>query len=202
MTVTSTNYPELTTTVPIIVLDADGNYNPFKDVKKDDWFYEAVMWANEAEIANGISAQKFGPRDVCTRAQIVTFLWNAKGQPTYEGTVPFTDVAEDAWYYDAVLWATRNGITNGVSDTLFAPGQTCTRAEAMGFLWKAMGRSSVETEAAFTDVDESAWYCDAVNWAVEKNITTGISDTQFGPDYECQRAQIVAFMYRLMGPEA
>ena len=195
MTVTSITHPDLTVTVPVIV----GNVydNPFEDVTEDDWFYDAVLWAHEKGITKGISAQKFGPRQSCTRAQIVTFLWNAKGRPACEGTVPFTDVAEDAWYYDAVLWAMENGVTNGVSDTLFAPGQTCTRAEAMGFLWKACGKPRLPGTVSFEDVDESDWYYDAVNWAVKTDVAKGVSDTRFAPDYECQRAQIVSFFYRL-----
>ena len=197
MTATSVTHPDLTVTVPVIVLDVDENYNPFKDVTQDDWFYWDVLWAYRAEIINGLSEHKFGPRQSCTRAQLVTILWKAEGQPVCEGTLPFTDVPEDAWYYDAVLWAVENGVTDGVSETLFAPNQICTRAEAMGFLWKTWGKVNANPEEEFEDVDESDWFYEAVNWAVAIHVATGISDTCFGPYNECQRAQIVSLVCRM-----
>ena len=116
----------------------------------------------------------------------------------------FVDVPADAYYYDAVLWAVENDITSGVDETHFAPNATCTRAQAVTFLWRAAGSPEPESsEMTFTDVAEGSYYHDAVLWAVENGITKGTSDTTFSPDATCSRGQIVTFLWRsLESPDA
>ena len=123
--------------------EPSSSVNPFRDVDVNNWYGKAVLWAVENNITNGMSPTQFGPNEGCTRAQVVTFLARyMNGKPS--GTKnPFTDVAKDAWYYDAVLWAVEKGITNGVSDTLFGPDQTCTRGQIVTFLWRAAGKPAV-----------------------------------------------------------
>ena len=172
--------------------------NPFLDVNETQFFYESVLWAMEEGITSGISATAFGPLDHCTRAQVVTFLWRAAGCPDPKnGKNPFTDVASGSWYTDAVLWAVENGITNGLSATTFGPNTVCTRAQVVTFLHRAKG-SPVPTlkENVFTDVQSGNWYEIPVLWALENGITTGTSATAFNPAGQCQRAQVVTFLYR------
>ena len=176
----------------------------FLDVHEETYYGEPVKWAVEKEITNGTSDKIFSPFSDCTRAQAVTFLWRAAGKPEPTSTVnPFEDVAADAYYYKAVLWAVENGITNGTSATTFRPDQTCTRAQIVTFLWRASGRPEPTTvENPFTDVAVDQYYYKAVQWAVENGVTTGTSETRFSPDFTCTRAQIVTFLYRnLYEPE-
>ena len=112
--------------------------------------------------------------------------------------MPFTDVAADAYYHDAVLWAVENGITKGTSDTAFSPDTTCTRAQIVAFLWRSQGSPAAGSVNPFTDVAADAYYADAVLWAVAKGITKGMAADSFGPDASCTRAQIVSFLYRCM----
>jgi len=115
------------------------NENPFSDVTEDDFFYKAVLWAVENEITNGISATEFGPYTECNRAQVVTFLWRAQGKPAVTETDhPFTDVDADQFYYQPMLWAVENGITNGLTATTFGPDAVCNRAQVVTFLYRAM----------------------------------------------------------------
>lgn len=179
--------------------------NPFTDVFESDYYYDAVLWAVKQNITSGVSETLFAPNDSCTRAQAVTFLWRAAGEPkAADATNPFEDVDADAYYYDAVLWAVEKGITAGVSETSFAPEDTVTRGQMMAFLWRAAdkvgtGLPSGAAGAAFTDVDVEAYYGPAVSWAVAKGITVGTSATTFSPEADCTRAQIVTFLYRHMG---
>ena len=129
--------------------------HPFGDVAEDAWYYDAVLWAVENAITNGVSETAFAPNASCTRAQIVTFLWRAAGSPVVEAENPFEDVAEDAWYYDAVLWAVGEGITTGMTETRFAPDATCTRAQAVTFLWRANGKPAATAQSGFEDVAEA-----------------------------------------------
>ena len=172
----------------------------FSDVPGTAYYADAVNWAVEQGITNGTAAGKFTPDGDCTRAQIVTFLWRANGSRVPETSEnPFTDVPADAWYADAVLWAVENGITIGTSDTTFSPEQTCTRAHAVTFLWRAMGKEDPTLILnPFLDVASDAYYSDAVLWAVEKGITTGTTPLTFSPDQTCTRAQIVTFLYRAL----
>lgn len=174
--------------------------NPFVDVPHDAYYANAVIWAVKEGITSGSSATTFNPNGVCTRAQAVTFLWRAAGSPAPElSSMPFTDVAADAYYCDAVRWAVEKGITSGTSNTTFSPNATCTRAQIVTFLWRAEGSEAAETVNPFSDVAETAYYSDAVLWAVEKGITAGTSSTTFSPSNDCTRAQIVTFIFRSAG---
>ena len=176
--------------------------NPFVDVGKNDYFYDPVLWAFNSGVTTGTDATHFGPNATCTRGQIVTFLWRALGEP--EPTItknPFVDVKTTDYYYKAVLWAFENGVTKGTDETHFAPGAFCKREHAVAFLYRAAGSPEYTNKTnPFKDVTSSAYYYDAVLWAVEKNITKGIDATHFGPSNSCQRCQIVTFLYRFMNP--
>ena len=169
--------------------------SPFADVATDAYYYDAVKWAVNKGVTNGVSETLFGPDQACTRAQIVTFLWRAAGSPEPKSGSSFTDVAADAYYAKAVAWAVENGITKGTSETTFHPDETCTRAQGVTFLYRALGKLAA-AQAGFTDVAADSYYADAVNWAAENGVTKGISETLFGPDGSCTRAQIVTFLYR------
>ena len=171
--------------------------DPYGDVSKDSYYYDAVKWAAETGVTTGVGDGLFAPEWVCTRGQIVTFLWRASGSPAPKATeLPFTDVAADAYYAQAVLWAVENGITNGTSETTFSPDQTCTRAHAVAFLYRMSG-SPAAAGSTFSDVAADRLSGPAVPWAVEKGITNGTSGTTFSPDDTCTRGQIVTFLYRL-----
>lgn len=169
--------------------------SPFADVATDAYYYDAVKWAVNKGVTNGVSETLFGPDQACTRAQIVTFLWRAAGSPEPKSGSSFADVAADAYYAKAVAWAVENGITKGTSETTFHPDETCTRAQGVTFLYRALGKLAA-AQAGFTDVAADSYYADAVNWAAENGVTKGISETLFGPDGNCTRAQIVTFLYR------
>ena len=169
----------------------------FTDVSTSAYYYDAVMWAVENGVTEGTSATTFSPDMACTRAQMVTFLWRAAGSPKPTTTNnPFTDVQSGEYYYDAVLWAVENGVTEGTSATTFSPDAVCTRAQTVTFLWRQAGAPVVNYAISFTDVDANAYYAEAVRWAVSEGVTVGTSDTTFSPDMDCTRAQIVTFMYR------
>ena len=171
-------------------------FNFFYDVPNDAFFYEAVKWAVKSGVTNGLSDTMFGPYESCTRAQIVTFLWRAAGSPEPKATTSaMTDLNPNAYYYKAVLWAIENGITDGMTETTFAPDATCTRGQSVTFLYRALGKK-VESSASFTDVKSDAFYADAINWAVANNVTNGTSNTTFSPNADCTRAEIVTFLYR------
>ena len=171
--------------------------NPFTDVPAGSYYEDAVIWAVDKGITTGTSATTFNHNGICTRAQAVTFLWRAAGSPEPKtSTMPFTDVNAGSYYYDAVLWAVENGITEGTSDTTFSPNATCTRAQIVAFLWRSEKSPAAGTANPFTDVKASAYYADAVLWAVKHNITVGTTFSIFSPDEECTRAQIVTFLYR------
>ncbi len=169
----------------------------FIDVLPGAYYYDAVEWAVAEGITNGITATTFCPDMVCTRAQMVTFLWRAAGKPVPKTTeMPFKDVAFGVYYYDAVLWAVEEGITNGTSATTFSPDATVTRAQTVTFLWRMQNSPEADGKMVFSDVKQDAYYTDAVLWAVEEGITNGTSATTFSPDAGCTRAQIVTFLYR------
>ena len=170
---------------------------PFKDVAKADFFYDSVVWAVKEQITTGTSDTTFSPYDQCVRAQVVTFLWRAMGQPAHTIANPFVDVAETDFFYDAVLWALENGITTGVDPTHFAPYAPCNRAQVVTFLHRAMGSPAPAQSAnPFLDVTAEDFYCNAVLWALENGITTGTDASHFAPLSICNRAQIVTFLYR------
>ena len=167
----------------------------FADVPANAYFADAVKWAVDKGITNGLTDTMFGPYESCTRAQIVTFLWRAAGSPEPKTAVSFADVPAGSYYAKAVAWAIENGITNGMTETTFAPDATCTRGQSVTFLCRALkGTASGSTN--FADVASDAFYADAVNWAVANNVTNGTSNTTFSPNADCTRAEIVTFLYR------
>ena len=171
--------------------------NPFTDVPAGSYYEDAVIWAVDKGITTGTSATTFNPNGICTRAQAVTFLWRAAGSPAAKSSaMPFADVKAGSYYETAVLWAVENGITKGTSDTMFSPDATCTRAQIVAFLWRSEKSPAAGTANPFADVKYTAYYADAVLWAVKEDITKGTTSTTFSPDADCTRAQIVTFLYR------
>ena len=170
--------------------------SPFGDVSTDAYYYKAVQWAQEKGITDGISSNLFGPKQPCTRSQIVTFLWRAAGSPEPKSTAAgMTDVAPGSYYAKAVAWAVENGITTGTAEGTFSPDATCTRAQAVTFLARAQNAKATG-KTAFSDVPADSYFADAVAWAQANGVTTGTSETTFSPDSDCTRAQIVTFLYR------
>ena len=188
-----------THTIEVIFMKANGNPQTgvFVDVATGSYYEDAVDWAVENGITKGTDDTHFSPDGICTRAQAVTFLWRAAGSPEPETrTMPFTDVNAGSYYYDAVLWAVENGITEGTSNTTFSPNSTCTRAQIVAFLWRSEKSPAAGNRNPFADVKSTAYYADAVLWAVREDITKGTTSTTFSPDADCTRAQIVTFLWR------
>ena len=188
-----------THTIEVVFMKANGNPQTgvFVDVATGSYYEDAVDWAVENGITKGTDDTHFSPDGICTRAQAVTFLWRAAGSPKPETrTMPFTDVPVGSYYYDAVLWAVENGITKGTSDTTFSPNMICTRAQIVTFLWRSEKSPAAGTANPFADVKSTAYYADAVLWAVKENITKGTTSTTFSPNADCTRAQIVTFLWR------
>ena len=167
----------------------------FADVPANSYYADAVLWAAKNGITGGIGNGLFGPNQPCTRAQIVTFLWRAAGSSEPKSMSSFSDVSADSYYAKAVAWAVENGITTGTGDGKFSPDATCTRAQSVTFLFRAIGKL-VDSKAEFSDVLTDSYYANAVAWAVENGVTNGIGDGLFGPDNSCTRAQIVTFLFR------
>ena len=172
---------------------------PFTDVTAGV-YHDAIMWAYKSKITTGVTETTFAPKDSCTRAQIVTFLYRAAGSPEVAENVtnPFTDVSKDSVYYNAIMWAVEKKITTGVTDTTFEPNSPCTRAQIVTFLYREAGSPELAKDAAnpFSDVSDSSVYYNAILWAVEKKITTGVTGTTFVPNDTCTRAQAVTFLFR------
>ena len=188
-----------THTIEVIFMKANGNPQTgvFVDVATGSYYEDAVDWAVENGITKGTDDTHFSPDGICTRAQAVTFLWRTAGSPKPETrAMPFTDVPVGSYYYDAVLWAVENGITKGTSDTTFSPNMTCSRAQIVTFLWRSEKSPTAGTANPFADVKSTAYYADAVLWAVKENITKGTTSTTFSPNADCTRAQIVTFLWR------
>ncbi len=183
---------------------SDKNYDgsesvalPFTDVAEGAYYADAVAWAIQNKVTSGVSATTFAPNASCTRGQMVTFLWKAAGSPEPKSlTTAFTDVKSGSYYEKAVAWAVENKVTTGTSATTFSPDATVTRGQSVTFLWKANNSPAAASASVFTDVAASAYYASAVNWAVEKGVTSGMSATTFAPNSNCTRAQIVTFLYR------
>ena len=162
--------------------------NPFSDVFEGIYYYDAVMWAYENGVTGGTTATTFSPASTCTRGQVVTFLWRASGRPEPKSTSnPFKDVNPNQYFYKAVLWAVENGITNGTSATTFSPGNPCTYAHVITFLWRANGQP--EPDGVFT----TEWYGSAASWGYENGLLTG---AVFAPSDPCPRAHIILYLYR------
>lgn len=188
-------------TMPSGKVDIDATFkklvetSPFDDVSTNAYYYEAVKWAAENNITGGIGNGLFGPELTCSRGQIVTFLWRAAGSPEPKALSTFTDVASDAYYAKAVAWAVENGVTNGTSATTFSPDDPCTRGQAVTFLWRALGQLTGD-KASFSDVPADSYFAQAVAWAAQSGVTTGVGNNLFAPGGDCTRAQIVTFLWR------
>ena len=170
--------------------------NFFYDVPNNAYFYEAVKWAVKNGITTGVGNDLFAPEQPCTRAQIVTFLWRAAGSPEPKGAASgMTDVVSGSYYEKAVAWAIENGITTGTTTSTFSPDATCTRAQAVTFLARAL-KAKAASAAEFSDVPTGSYFADAVAWAAANGVTEGIGGGLFGSDNDCTRGQIVTFLYR------
>ena len=170
--------------------------NFFYDVPNNAYFYEAVKWAVKNGITDGVGNNLFAPEQPCTRAQIVTFLWRAAGSPEPKGAASgMTDVVSGSYYEKAVAWAIENGITTGTTTSTFSPDATCTRAQAVTFLARAL-KAKAASAAEFSDVPTGSYFADAVAWAAANGVTEGIGGGLFGSDNDCTRGQIVTFLYR------
>ena len=179
------------------------NKNPvtpaFNDVREEAFYYPAVCWAVQNNITRGTSSTTFSPESACTRAQMITFLWNLAGRPEpSSATNPFSDIKKENWYYKAVLWAVENHMTTGTTKTTFSPDTNCTRAQAITFLWHMQAQPDSDAfKNPFSDVKEGKWYEKSVTWAADKGITIGTSDNIFSPDTPCTRAQSITFIYKM-----
>ena len=170
--------------------------NFFYDVPNNAYFYEAVKWAVKNGITDGVGNNLFAPEQPCTRAQIVTFLWRAAGSPEPKSAASgMTDVVSGSYYEKAVAWAIENGITTGTTTSTFSPDATCTRAQAVTFLARAL-KAKAASAAEFSDVPTGSYFADAVAWAAANGVTEGIGGGLFGSDNDCTRGQIVTFLYR------
>lgn len=169
----------------------------FTDVSSSAYYYNAVAWAVDSGITSGTSANTFSPDNACSRAQVITFLWRMAGSPVVTNTVSaFDDVPADSYYWNAVQWATANGITAGIGSGLFGSNSTCTRGQMAALLYRYAGSPAIDGELPFADVSADSYYAKAVIWAVKNGITNGVSETAFAPDNICTRAQTVTFLYR------
>lgn len=176
---------------------------PFTDVSSGAYYYDAVLWAVSEGIASGMTDTEFFPEENCSRAQVVTFLWNAAGSPEPWGTAnPFEDVSSDSDCYKAVLWALENSVTKGTSENTFEPDAEVTRAQLVTFLWNASNKPEpLRKDVPFNDIDCEGYYCKALLWALENRLTNGTSENTFSPDDPCTRGQVVTLLYRCAGGE-
>lgn len=171
----------------------------FDDVKPGAFYFDAVQWAVKNGITNGTGKSTFSPNDVCSRYQIVMFLWRAAGQPEAKAAVSFADVKPGDIFYEAVQWAVERGITKGTSSTSFSPFAPCTRGQIVTFLYRSAGSPAISGACDFSDVSAGSFCHDAVIWASSEGITKGTSAGRFSPNEGCTRAQVVTFLYRASG---
>ena len=170
----------------------------FSDIQdSSSYYYTPVYWAQQKGVASGLSSDTFGASTVCTRAQIITFLYRLFGNGEVSAQpCSFTDVSESSYYYNAINWAYRHHITNGTSATTFSPDKSCTRGQIVTFLYNYLGKGQTDTSTVFRDISRSSYYYNAVNWAVAKGVTSGTTSNTFSPDQTCSRAEAVTFLYR------
>ena len=165
----------------------------FKDVPGDAYYAEAVKWAIEKNITAGTSSTTFSPDEICTRAEIITFLWRAAGSPEPLSGNVFSDVTTEDYYYKAAIWASENDMVTGKE---FKGATPCTRASTVVYLWKYAGSPDAQYDNKFADVSINDPWSGAVAWALNEKVTAGTSDTTFSPDMICTRGQIVTFLNR------
>ena len=170
--------------------------NPFTDVPSNAYYTDAVLWALDSGVTNGTTPTTFAPNTTCTRAQVVTFLWRAKGSPEpATRTNPFRDVKESSPYYKAILWAYENDITTGTSATAFSPSATCTNGHVVTFLWRAEGEPAAVGDSPLASSFARKWYTDAVAWADSSGLLEN-TGAAFHPGSQSPRANIVTYLYR------
>lgn len=183
----------------MISIATNGSAGAFKDVSASSPYATAINWAAEKGIAKGYDESTFAPDDSCTRAQVVSFLWRAAGCPAPKTTkCPFVDVDKQSPHYQAILWASEKGITEGFDATHFKPNDTVTRAQFVTFLWRYEGKPAAKAACPFVDVSASSPYAAAITWAAENGVTLGYDATHFQPNTNCSRGQVVTFIYRDM----
>lgn len=184
---------------------AEGGIFTDLDAEKHSYCYDAVQWAHQQRIIEGVSVKSatgeaelhFDPDSTCSRAHIVTFLWRYAGRPEQSAEASFPDINKSAYYYSAVLWASRNKIALGYSDGKFKPEKGVSRGEAITFLWRFAGMP--EPKAApmpFHDVVEGKIYYKAVLWGLQNGITDGVSPEEFSPESLCKRGHIAKYLYQ------
>lgn len=184
------------TSTPVVKPDEDISKAVFNDVKDSDYFAAPVHWALEREITSGVEEGRFGPELPCTRGQIITFLWRAAGSPEPKSiAAAFQDAAEEDYFFKAVCWAVEQGITGGTGPNVFSPDMTCTRAQAVTMLYRAAGAGTT-AGTTFSDVTPDDYFAAAVQWAVDREITSGVGEGRFGPEQPCTRGQIITFLWR------
>ena len=170
----------------------------FTDVPEAADYSDAVEWAVSNSITNGTSATTFSPEMICTRGQVVTFLWRSMGCPEPATAAnPFTDVAPGSYCEKAVLWAVENGITNGTSAVTFSPDLTCTCGHILTFLWRTEGAPETGASGPVAARFPANWYTDAVKWAEYQGLMRG-SESVFDVDAPCTRAMTVTYLYLVM----
>ncbi len=175
---------------------------PFHDVTEGDWFYDAVRYAYENGLMDGVGDNLFAPNSQTTRAQLVTILYRLEGEPEVSGTSGFSDVAAGIWYTDAVAWAAANGIVNGTTDTTFAPGEDITREQLVTVLYRYAEAKGYDVSAradlsAYPDADQIQSYAaESVAWAVAEGLIQGFEDNTLRPAGNATRAQIATILMR------
>ena len=175
---------------------------PFIDVAEGDWFYDAVVYAYQNALMDGVGGNRFAPNSETTRAQLVTILYRLEGEPAVSGDLPFTDVESGTWYTDAILWAAQNNIVNGVNDTEFAPGDDLTRQQLVTILYRYAESKGYDVSASadlsgYPDAGQVQDYAQpAMAWAVAENIIQGMEDGTLKPAGNASRAQIATILMR------
>ena len=177
---------------------------PFPDVTEGDWFYDAVRYAYETGLMDGVEDNLFAPNSETTRAQLVTILYRLAGEPEPGGDSGFSDVAAGIWYTDAVAWAAENGIVNGVSDTEFAPGDDITREQLAAILYRYAACQGYDVSqradlSGFGDASSISGYAqEALSWAHAQGLVLGFEDGSLRPQGTASRAQIAAVLMRFL----
>ena len=175
---------------------------PFHDVTEGDWFYDAVRYAYETGLMDGVGDNLFAPNSQTTRAQLVTILYRLAGEPEPGGDSGFSDVAAGTWYTDAVVWAAENGIVNGTTDATFAPGEDITREQLVTVLYRYAESKGYDVSASadlsgYPDADQIQSYAaESVAWAVAEGLIQGFEDNTLRPAGNATRAQIATILMR------
>ncbi len=194
--------PDGQVTVEVTFLQGEAPDLPFSDVTESDWFYDAVTYAYENGLMDGVGAGLFAPNSETTRAQLVTILYRLSGQPAPSGDSGFSDVETGTWYTDAVAWAAQNGIVNGVSDTQFVPGDDITREQLAVILYRYATYQGYDVSqradlSGFVDAGTISTYAqEALSWANAQGLVLGFEDDSLRPQGTATRAQIAAVLMR------